>query len=128
MFAIDKPELSDELLAHYGIKGMKWGRRRGSSVTGVSRFRGALMDRNAREISRVSKASKGQGRLVDRASYKARSAILGKRAAENYTKYRLKDLKDQNSRLKSGKTTVQDKLRVAMTTSMFDLMVSVKPK
>lgn len=24
-----KPELSDETLAHYGVKGMKWGRRRG---------------------------------------------------------------------------------------------------
>ena len=33
-YIINKPELNEDTLAHYGVKGMKWRRRKGSTVAG----------------------------------------------------------------------------------------------
>lgn len=128
MAVTEKPDLDEALLIHYGIKGMKWGVRSGSKTTGVSRARGAAIDRNNRIIARTKEAQAGKGRLRDRLAVGIDNKLLGQRAAQNYRNYRIKDMQDQNKRLRTGKTTVSDKLQVLFTTTPLDLVVSVKPK
>lgn len=123
-----KPPLDEDLLMHYGIKGMKWGVRRGSSKTGVSRARGAQIDRNARHIKRTEDVLKGKGLRRDKIAYKFDSLFLGKDTTKALYKVSIRDMQQQNSRLKSGKATVRDKLTVLMSTTPMDLVVSNRPK
>lgn len=127
MSVTEKPDLDEQLLIHYGMKGMKWGVRAGSSTTGLSRARGSMIDRNDRIIARTRQAQRGKGRMRDRVALKIDKAILGERAARNYQNYRIKDMRDQNARLRSGKATVMDKLQALLSTTPVDLIVSVRP-
>lgn len=126
-----KPELDDDLLMHFGIKGMKWGFRKGSSKTGVSRARGALIDRNERYIWRTQKALKGKqgnGLLRDRAGRKLDHIVLGKTFTDRLYKVNIKEMRDQNARLKSGKATLRDKLAVYGHVNPANMFVSNRPK
>lgn len=123
-----KPELDENLLMHYGIKGMKWGFRRGSSKTGVSRARGGQIDRNDRHIKRMQNVVKGKGLLRDRVEYKLSTIAVGKKTTDRLYKVSIKDMQEQNHRLKSGKATVRDKLTVLMSTTPLDLVASNRPK
>lgn len=118
----------EELLIHYGIKGMKWGRRQSKSVTGISRTRGALIDRNDRMTARIKNARKGKGLLRDRVSLAIDRAVLGREFSKKNMDVQLSLMKTQNARLKSGRITVRDRLAVALTVSPLDLVVSNRPK
>jgi hypothetical protein len=118
----------EELLIHYGIKGMKWGLRKGSAKTGISRSRGALIDRNDRQIRRIRDARRGKGRLLDRLELKLDQLALGKERSKISMEYKIKDMKAQNARLKSGKATVNDKLEIFATTTPINLLLSNRPK
>jgi hypothetical protein len=128
MAVMDKPELDEALLIHYGIKGMKWGARRGRGTTGITRTRGARIDKNNRTIMRTKEAQSGKGRIRDRVVVKASNLIMGKQAAQNYRNYKIKDMKDQNARLRGGKATVSDKMSLLMRTTPLEMVLSVKPK
>lgn len=123
-----KPELNDELLMHYGMRGMKWGVRRGKSVTGVGRYRGALLDRNARDKKMLKDARKGKGALAPRAVNQLGKKLLGEKRWEKNFQKKMSEINKQNQRLKSGKLKVADRLDMTLTVSMFDLVVTHKPK
>lgn len=123
-----KPELNDALLMHYGIRGMKWGVRRGSSKTGISRARGAMVDRNDRHISRMKNVMAGKGLIRDRIDYKMQSVVLGKSMTDRLMKVSIKEMNEQNTRLKKGKATFRDKLTVTFTTTPIDFVLSNRPK
>lgn len=96
----EKP--SPDELAHYGVKGMRWGVRREGSLG--ERFKGALADRNQRRTDRLNR--------------KQPTTRMGKIAKEAD----LREAKAQRQRLKSGKLKVTDYLEMAGTVSVLDLM------
>lgn len=124
----DKPELDNDLLMHFGIKGMKWGVRRGSSKTGVSRARGALIDRNQRHIKRTKDLLAGKGLLRDRVEYRMSRISVGKSMTDRLMKVGIKEMNDQNHRLKSGKVTFHDKLAVFGHANVANMLISNTPK
>lgn len=125
-----KPDLNDDLLMHYGIRGMHWGVRRGKGTTGVSRARGALLDRNARDAKMLKDARAGKGHLLPRASAKLGKKMLGEKLwEENYQKH-MSYVRKQNRRLKTGKLTVADKIDMTLNLYQHPLgvVVSGRPK
>lgn len=130
MIVEEKPPLDEALLIHYGIKGMKWGARKGKSVTGVTRHRGALLDRNARTQARFRAAMKKtpDARMRDKAMVGAGRVLLGKKRMQRHFEKNMKTLNEQNQRLKAGKLKFRDRADLFLNVSAFDLMVSNRPK
>jgi hypothetical protein len=131
MAVMDKPDLDEQLLIHFGIKGMKWGARKGKSVTGVTRHRGALLDRNARDEHRIAAAVRGdktQSVRMDRAVVKVGRVILGKERFHRHMQKRINSLKAQDARLKSGKLKVMDRLDLTLNVGVPELLISNRPK
>lgn len=128
---VDKPELNEELLMHYGIRGMKWGFRKGKSVTGVSRTRGMMLDRNARDTKMFKDASAGKGHRLPRASVAVGRKLLGKERYDRQLKKRISEMNKQSKRLKAGKLTVSDRIDMGVHLYRFSgvgLLVSHTPK
>lgn len=73
----DKPELDDELLAHFGVKGMKWGTRKGN-LGGVSSRTNREARKDADEFARA-KMFYGEGAGNRRKLIKAKVEAKGKR-------------------------------------------------
>lgn len=113
-----------EFLEHFGVKGQKWGVRRGKSKTGVSRARGATIDRNDRMIANINASKAGTKYKV---STKAVAAVIGKERQTANQNNMIRDLKAQNKRLKTGELHVADRLKVIGGTSLFDLGISRRP-
>lgn len=123
-----KPELNDDLLMHYGMRGMKWGVRKGKGTTGVGRFRGALLDRNARDTKMLKDARKGTGHLLPRAAAGLGKTLLGEKRWEKNFQKRMTHVNAQNQRLKKGKLTIADRIDMTLNVGAFDLVVSHTPK
>ena len=49
----DKPNLDDDILIHYGIKGMKWGQRKSTDHPGASRATNKEARKDAQEFARA---------------------------------------------------------------------------
>lgn len=117
----DKPSLEE--LAHYGIRGMKWGVRRGGLG---DRFKGALADRNQQTTAILTRAREKRGASVgERIGRGIGVGLHG--GTERYNRQvdkGLGALKDQKKRLESGKLKVGDYLELIGTTTILDLMVS----
>lgn len=73
----DKPPLDDDLLMHYGVKGMKWGQRKGSTP-GVPRRTDRDAASDAKEFARA-KMFYGQGAGTRRKLIKAKVETKRKR-------------------------------------------------
>lgn len=121
-------DVDEELLAHYGIKGMKWGKRQSKSVTGVSRATGARIDRNDRMISRIQNVRKGKGLVRDRVGIGIDRAIIGKKLSDKYLNMQVSKMQSQNARLKRGKSTTLDRLQVRLSVTPIDFVMSNRPK
>lgn len=117
-------KLTDEELLHYGKKGMKWGVRRGKGTTGVSRHRGALMDRNANAIKLNERALSGEAAKI---RVKIGSALMGKEAMRRNMETTVKNLNEQNARLRAGKLNVGDRIGL-LTVQPIELLVSARPR
>lgn len=131
MAVMNKPDLDEDLMIHFGVKGMKWGRRQGKSVTGVTRHRGALLDRNARSEHRVAatlKGDKANSLVRHRAALKVGQAVLGKDRVKRLMERRITDLKAQDARLKAGKLKFADRVDLTLNVNAVELVVSNRPK
>lgn len=120
-----KVESVEDILEHFGTKGMKWGVRGSKSSTGVSRGSGALLDRNARLESTINKARSGEKHRVSVALGKK---LIGAEQQQKNWNTTISNLHAQNARLTSGKTTIGDKLDKFASVGLLDLVVSVTPR
>jgi hypothetical protein len=117
----------EDFLAHHGVRGMKWGVRRGRSVTGISRTRGAALDRNKRLIRQHTQARDRTGGKLLRAATAPDIMLLGRTRFESLHTMHISNLKAQNARIKSGQVTLRDKMQLAMTTPLASLVVQRRP-
>ena len=111
-------------LAHYGVRGMHWGIRNSKSKTGISRARGATIDRHNRQIARITAARSG---ATHKNFVKVGRAFVGEKQQNANWDKMLHDLKSSNSRIKSGQLTTLDKLDVWGNTSLSGLFISRTP-
>lgn len=111
----------DEYLAHYGIKGMKWGRRRGSLG---SRIDGAQSDRIQRRTELLKRAVSGQKTTAERIAQAPERILLGKKRLDKMANKQLGQLADRQKRIDAGKKNFGDKLDAALHTTLADLVVS----
>lgn len=98
----------NDYLEHVGVKGMKWGFRKGKKKTGVNRFYGAKMDINNRRIYR-------RQHRIDKTGYAASAALgrafyMSKDRQLDHQKQTISKLKAQNKRVSTGKATTMDKI------------------
>lgn len=136
-------ENSEDLeLFHYGVKGMRWGvtRKVGSDglaegkppgpKKGVSGAASKVAGRVARakvqeneNLIKFHKTIKNRegGKVVNALSAPDR-IVLGKKRFEKYHDTHINALTKQNDRIKSGKTTVSDKLDIALNTSLYSVI------
>lgn len=121
------PEKSsiDEALEHYGVRGMHWGVRKSKATTGVSRSSGALIDRNARQRQLLKDARSGAYAPHMVALGKK---ILGEKKWESNFKTSMKNLKAQDTRLRTGKLTALDHLDKLGNINVTNLVISRTPK
>lgn len=99
--------IDEEYIEHVGVKGMKWGFRKGSNETGVNPVVGAKMDINSRRIYR-------RQQRLDKTGYPVSAALgrafMGQERQKRLQKQKISSLRAQNKRLLSGKLTTMDKL------------------
>ena len=131
----------NSFLEHHGVRGMHWGVRRSKSKTGVSRYDGATLDRNARYEHRLNKMiAKGDLSTKKKVALVAASAALtggpGAVAALGYIharkpenmKITLKRIHEQNDRIKSGQKNILDRLDQFANVRTGDLLISRRPE
>lgn len=127
----------DTYFQHAGVKGMKWGVRKSRKETGLTRPRGASIDRNNRQIYRRENALDGTsykrtmavGRKVVTGTTKIHGLLgyHGVKTLDNQLQLSIKDLKQQNRRLRSGKLFVSDRKEL-YNIALPALIISRKPK
>lgn len=113
----------DDYLEHYGVKGMKWGRRKGSLS---SRVKEAGIEKKTQAIGQRERVLSGKSSLGDKvaaASTLSIPSILRNKGVKNSIAKDLARDKATLSRLQSGKATFADKLDTAMNVSVLDLAV-----
>jgi hypothetical protein len=116
----------DSCLEHAGVRGMKWGVRKGKSKTGMTRRSGAVIDRNLRTINRIERARSGNGLRYKAAAKVGRLYVKKEMQQENW-KYSLNQLKSQNARIKSGKETSLE-LIAKNNVPLSSLLISRRPR
>lgn len=121
-------EQTDDFLAHYGVAGMKWGRRKGGLVT---RAKSAASDRIARREQTLTKASArfapatSKKQAVKRvAAFGVLGAGPGRAIVAKSINKSLASVQADKARIDSGKYKAKDFMRIN-TAEMF---VSARPK
>ncbi|WNT45392.1 hypothetical protein SEA_ARGAN_8 [Arthrobacter phage Argan] len=112
----------DEFLAHYGVVGMKWGKRHGGLK---ERAKGSINDSFQRQIQANKAVAEGRGQIRDYAGTFGRKGVgLTKgRAAAN-----VKVLEERQKRLNSGKAKFLDKVDAFNRVKITDMVVSRQDK
>lgn len=112
----DKPA-SPEELAHYGVKGMKWGVRK------------AYTDRKSKEVTRLSKVADGKGGVLQKARTalgSSASDLVRGRGIEGAARIRRDRLRGHLNRLNNGKATARDVLKATNGVTVTDLARGAK--
>lgn len=121
--------MSNDLeLFHYGVKGMKWGVRRKVGSDGLAvgkppgKFARAKMRVNDRQAKlHESVKTRQSGKILNTLSAPDK-ILMGKKRFEKYHDTHISALNAQNDRIKSGKTTVMDKIDIAFNTPLIDVI------
>ena len=103
-------EEAEDFIAHFGVKGMKWGVRRGSLG---SRLTGSLSEKNSH---RINKSSTKLSR--------AKSIGKGETFVNRQRAKKISTLTDQNKRIAAGKATAKDILIGLNKVSLTNLAVT----
>lgn len=117
----DDPRV-DNYLAHYGVVGMKWGKRSGGLK---ARATGAARDSIERRLTSNKEVAEGRGQTRDyyrRTALRLPGALAG--GSTKSAARRAKKLEGALGRLDAGKMTTRDKLGAALNTPLIDLAVS----
>jgi hypothetical protein len=116
------PQEVDEFLAHYGVVGMKWGKRHGSLK---ERAKGAVSDSLQRQIQANKAVAEGRGQVRDYAGAFSRKGVgFTKKSAAGMAK----GLEERKARIESGKSKFLDKVDMLHRVSVADLVVSRQDK
>ena len=119
----EKPSL-EEVLEHHGIKGMKWGVRRGGLR---SRVKGAADDQFQRRITTARAVASGNAKGRDRLR-STLSTVTGFTQSKKLAATRVSKLEKRQQRVAAGEAKVGDILSVIGHTSITDLAVSRRDK
>ena len=116
----------DAYLAHYGVKGMKWGVRKSKKVTGESRVTGAARDSIARQSQNLKEHRAGGKAKVSRGLGIALS--LGRKNFDKGLERSIKELDAADKRWREGNATVSDKINAALNVPIGGLFIEARPK
>lgn len=119
MMGVEKPSLEE--LQHYGIRGMKWGVRKGSLA---ERFRGVVADKAQRDERVLTRRVEGRSKGVEEKVASAKDRILsgGKKRMIAKDKERIKQKREIQARAAKGTLKVRDILSGIGTLSGLDFV------
>lgn len=112
--------LSDVVLAHYGVLGMKWGVRKGPLS---SRVRDAELDFNQKRIDSNRRLSSGRPKLSEKVINAPARILLGKAKFEEVARNGEKEWLDQRDRIQKGKTNAIDKASFMVSIPLSQLVI-----
>lgn len=117
----EKPSLEE--LAHYGIRGMKWGVRRGGLG---SRLRGSLADKRQREVSVATRMRENRSKGLDEKLGRGitRVAAVTKNRFNKTLDKQISKKSAQMKRLESGRLKAVDVLAIVGHLSLPALVIS----
>lgn len=127
--------VKDAELSHYGVKGMRWGVRRGGLKSRVS---GAILDRNQRNVKYLkdvkNKEIDEKGFLLgkyDKAQVNAARKIgvamhFGEKRYQKSMDKQISKIEAQSENINSGKLRVRDVVGAVATISIAELAVSIR--
>lgn len=112
-------------LFHYGVKGMTWGvTRRSGGVK--SRFKEGKVADNDRMIKTHTAIRDRKAGKLGNALSAPDKLLMGEKRFKKYHNSHINALTAQNDRIKSGKTTVLDKIDIVGNTPVMDLVLKQK--
>lgn len=116
----------EDFLAHYGVTGMKWGKRKGGLK---ARATGAAKDSLQRRLTTNKEIAEGRGQKRDyrRASQFRAGGVVTAGRTKSAAK-RAGQLEGQLKRLETGKLKARDVLSLVANTPATDLVVSRQDK
>lgn len=128
-------EAVDSFFAHYGVIGMKWGKRKGSLR---SRISGARRDANQRRLVTAQKVANGEAQARDIIRSAGPAAIVGTLlvpgvgtvgaaaigGSRRFNQSRVRRLTAQRERMDAGKVQARDILDAAINIPVTDLFFS----
>jgi hypothetical protein len=111
-------------LKHIGVKGMKWGKRKGGIGSRTSE---AHTDRNSTLANRSRRIAEGKASKLEVAKAAvlttSLTSIIKNGGLKGAAKKRVKDLEAQSERIAAGKATIGDRLNIAGRLRVSDLVV-----
>ena len=99
-YNFDKPELSNELLMHYGIKGMHWGVRRYQNYDGtrIKKGSGKVINKKKQSKSSIKRAERKATRNAEKERLEKHKSDISE-MTRNADKYSTKDINDKLNRI-----------------------------
>lgn len=112
---------ADAFLAHYGVVGMKWGKRRGGLK---SRINAAQLERSGNAQKIIKRKFAGKSTLEERILFAPDRILMGKKGHAKFLNKRMSQLENRDARIKAGKRNLGDKIDALYGTTPVSLLVS----